>query len=181
MRALVIATLLFFSAAVFAEESEVSRLRWSVGTGVEARAQQEVNPEYYEVQTLPQLFAQFRLHPWTATVETGYEQRETNAGALLITSRSFNLGVWGRYEFREPLRWSPFLAGGVGAYFDTVGSQFATSHDERHGQRKYIGVGGGMAHAFWTHFLTEAEIRTALVEDRADVAWSFIVRVGYIL
>lgn len=177
MRALIFAVL-FCSKVTLAAPVE----RWSVGTGMELRGQQEVNPQYMEARTLPHFFAQFRKFPFTISLEGGYEERRTSTGLFSVATKSIGLSLWGRYEFREPLRWSPYASVGVGSYFDSVDFNYGdgAAATARKGRRDLFGIGGGISHAFFIHFLQELEARAVLIEDRRDIAWTVIYRLGYV-
>jgi len=167
--------LLFVSPAAFAQG------RISAGTGIEGRVSEDVNPELREGKFLPQFFAQYRMKPYAVSIEGGTEERDTSSGAFKVESRSYNFGAWGRYEFLEPLRWSPFAGAGVGAYFDEVTSKFGDAVDERDGQRRFFGFNGGISHSLWNHLLLEAEMRAVLIQDRKDIAFSGLLKIGFIL
>lgn len=158
------------------------KVRFSLGTGLEVRGQQEINPQYVEARFLPQLFLQARFFPYSLTLEGGYEQRETNTGPLSIASKSSQIGLWGRYEFGQPFRWSPFLGLGVGASFDTVNLNYGDGMAAKtyRGRRDFVGFGAGLSHVVWGHLLQELETKAVLIEDRRDIAWSATYRVGFI-
>lgn len=165
-----------------AEDVAVTRTgRFSAGAGFEGRAREEVNPDSTDGHLLPHFFAQYRYNSMGVSLEGGYESRETKSGALSIESRSYQLGAWGRYEFREPLHWSPFAGMGAGYYFDQVTSRYFNESDERSGRRGFWGLGGGISHAAMEHLLLEAELRAALIQDRKDVSYSALFRIGYVL
>lgn len=196
IRSLFLGTLLFTGLALEAQEpspavvavpvpsaSSVSpRSRFSFGTGIEVRGQQEINPQYVEARMLPQFFMQARFFPYSLTLEGGYEQRETNTGPMSVATKSAQIGIWGRYEFGNPYKWSPFLGLGVGASFDTVNLNYGDGMAAKsyRGRRDYVGAGAGISHVLWGHFLNELEAKAVLIEDRRDIAWSAIYRVGFI-
>lgn len=164
------------------ELTEIPRARWSFGTGLEVRGRQEVNPQYMEAHLLPRFFAQVRFFPYTVAIEAGLEQRETNSGPLSIVSKSTEIGLWGRYEFLRPFTWSPFVGAGMGASFDTVhlNYQDGAAAKSYSGNRKFFGVSAGINHVLWKHILQELETKAVLIEDRRDIAWSAIYRLGFI-
>lgn len=155
--------------------------RISAGAGMEGRVQEDVNPELRESKVLPQFFVQYRFLPLAVSIEGGSEERTTSSGALQIKTNSSSVGLWGRYEFLEPLRWSPFAGAGMGAYFDEVTSRFGSAVDVREGQRNFFGLNGGISHSLWRHLLLEGEMRAVLIQDRKDVAFSGIIRIGFVL
>jgi hypothetical protein len=184
---IVILVVALLSLPVFATEMEMVEIeaprtnRFSAGAGVEGRAREEINPEVKEGRALPVFFAQYRLGEFGAVVEGGYDHKETAAGGLSIETQTYQLGFWGRYEFAEPLRWSPFAGVGAGYFFDEVTSSFESESDTRDGRRGFMGVGGGVSHAAFKHLLLEAEMRAAFVQDRKDASYSAILRVGFVL
>lgn len=157
------------------------RHRFSAGSGIEGRVQQEVNSDITEAKALPHFFTQYRYDSFGLALEGGTQERSSRSGALRVKARTVNLGLWGRYEFLQPLHWSPFLAVGVGSYFDTITSRYESEMDERSGRRDFFGLGGGISTAFWDHMLMEAEMRAALIQDRKDIAYSGILRIGFVL
>ncbi len=195
MRKLILLPLIIVGGTLLAQESPTPSLtvpqspeapavrkhRFSGGTGIEGRVQQEVNPQITEAKALPHFFAQYRYDSFGLALEGNNQERSSSSGALKVKSRTINLGLWGRYEFLKPLRWSPFLALGVGSYFDTVTSRYADEMDERSGRRDFFGLGGGVSTALWDHLLLEAEMRAALIQDRKDIAYSGILRIGFVL
>jgi hypothetical protein len=116
---------------------------------------------------------------WGLHVELGKEDHVTNAGAMTISSKSYNSGVWGRYIFRNTHLWQPFLGAGVGAYFDTVTSRFGNALDERSGVRPYVGANAGVSAVFWKYLLVEAEGRMTGVRDRKEPMLSALLRIGF--
>jgi hypothetical protein len=171
-RSLISIFLFLFSLSAFAE-----RPRLAFGLGLEARLQQEVNPDYAEVKTLGQIFAQSHFEKWSLHYELAYEKRESNSGALMITSRSYNSGIWGRYRFVNERRWTPFVSSGVGAYFDKVTSRWGVA-DERKGIRPYWGLGGGVSAVYWEYLLLEVEARGMLVQERIGPLAAALLRIG---
>jgi hypothetical protein len=173
-RLLIAVLLLLFTLTAQAEASSIS-----AGLGLEARMQKEVNPDYIEGKTLGQIFAQVLWENWGLHVELGKEDHVTNAGAMTISSKSYNSGVWGRYIFRNTHLWQPFLGAGVGAYFDTVTSRFGNALDERSGVRPYVGANAGVSAVFWKYLLVEAEGRMTGVRDRKEPMLSALLRIGF--
>ncbi len=155
-----------------------SKTVWNLGTGLEARLQRDVNPDYAEPAALGQLFVRADFGPWGAQVEVSEETRNTSAGAMQVDSRSLNLAAWGRYTFGPERRWRPFLGSGLGIYMDRVSYSYGSASTEKYGERYYWGVGAGISRAFWEHLLVELEGRAALVEDRKDAVFSAFLRVG---
>ncbi|MGE4133374.1 MAG: hypothetical protein AB7F86_17150 [Bdellovibrionales bacterium] len=155
--------------------------RWSLGHGFESRVQSGINSEQTENTNLPTFFGQYRREAWSVTLESGLQpERRTQSGGLSITSNTWSLGAWARYEFMQPLRHSPFLSLGYGRYFDNVQSKFGSAVDERSGQRYFYGLGGGMSHAFWNHFLVEAELRALVIQNQQDFALAGSLRAGFV-
>lgn len=152
------------------------------GLSMAMTAEREVNPQYLEARSMPALFAQVGTFPYTLTLESGYERRKTSAGALSVANKSVSLSLWGRYEFGRPRQWSPFVSAGTGMLFDTVEMNYGDGQAQSRadGQRWQGGVGIGLTHVFFGHFLNELETRTVLIEDRSGVAWNVIYRMGYI-
>lgn len=164
------------------EMVEVSKNTYGGGVGVEGRLRDDVNPEVKDTQVLPQFFAQFRNREHLGlSLEGSYEGKDSESGALQISTRTYQLGVWGRYGFREPLRWTPFASVGAGYFLDQVTSSYGEESDTRAGRRGFVGLGGGISHALWEHLLLEGELKTAAVQDRKDPSFSAILRVGAIL
>lgn len=151
---------------------------WTVGTGLETRFQKEVNPDYAEMKAIGQLFAQANFGVWAGHAELGHEVQESNSGALSITSKSLNFGLWGRYQFLTD-QYRPFVSTGLGSYFDTVTTRFGASEDERTGTRPYWGLGGGISAVFWEHLLVEVEGRGALIRDRKEPTLAALFRAGF--
>ena len=174
MRALIIAGLLLATASAGADRA----YKFGMGIGLETRLQREINPGFTDVRAAGQVFQMFRLHPWTAAVEAGYERQESGSGGFKVTSSSLAAGVWGRYGFAEPERWAPFVSTGVGAYFDRVNSSFAGESDTRRGVRRFWGAGLGINKIFGEYFLLETELRASFVQDRRDPMLALIVRTG---
>lgn len=175
MRTMILVVVIFLGPFAFASG------RISAGTGIEGRMREEVNPDSKEGQLLPHFFAQYRLFPFGLSIEGAMEEHDTHSGALKIESRSYQTGLWGRYEFAEPLHWSPFAGLGAGAFFDEVTSKYKSEVDQRSGRRGFFGLSGGISHSAWRHLLFEAEMRAIVVQDRKDVAYSGILRVGFLL
>ena len=163
-----------FAITVNAEAPSIS-----AGLGIEARMQREMNPDYVEGKTLGQVFAQVLWPKWGVHAEFGQEKRVSNSGAMTITSKSYNTGVWGRYTFRNDHLWQPFLGAGLGAYFDNVSSRFGGTVDERSGTRPYIGANVGVSAVFWKYLLVEAEGRASGVRDRKEPMLSALLRIGF--
>ncbi len=163
-------------------EPATSRLRWSGGTGVEVRGEQEINPQYMEARVFPQFFLQMRYFPYTVSIEGSYERRDSSSGQLSVSSQSSRIGIWGRYEFRNPLQWSPFLGLGIGQSFDRVDMNYGDGLAAKAyaGQRQFAGLSAGLSHALWDHVLQELETKAVLIEDRRDIAWSLIYRLGFV-
>jgi hypothetical protein len=153
-------------------------MRWSLGTGFEARLQREVNPDYTEAAMLGELFVQMNRGHWGGQLEISQEERNTSSGALHIDTVTTNAGGWGRYTILLERPWHPYFTGGVGSYFDNVKSSYGSSSIEKNGRRLYWGLGVGISRTFWEHLLVEAEGRGALVEDRKDPVFSGLIRVG---
>lgn len=151
---------------------------WSLGTGLEARVQRQVNPDYSEFATLGQLFVQMQRGNWGAQLEVSQEEHNTSSGGFHIDTTSTNAGAWGRYTILPERAWHPFFAGGLGSYFDKVTSSYGSSSVEKNGRRAYWGLGVGIARTFWQHLLLEAEGRGTMVEDRKDPMFSGLIRVG---
>lgn len=166
-------------ALVFSQSVAFGR-SFGVGLGFETRAQQDVNPAMYEAQMIGLGSLQFKAWPWTMALESGYESSESNSGALSIQSRSISLMGWGRREFRPARSWSPFIAAGAGVFFDRVISTYLGSRDQRQGNRAALGVGAGLTRLFSNGVFVEAEGRSHAVEDRMDLSFSAIVRVGFL-
>lgn len=180
MRSVALLLLFAVSGMAFAQESGREK-HWSLGTGFEGRLQEDINPQLPDTQVLPHVFAQYRIWPFGVSVEADWSERDSNSGALSIETRTLNLGLWGRYEFREPLKWSPFAGAGFGMGFDRVTSRFLEESDVRQGRRGFFGMGGGLTHSPLKHLLLEAEVRAALIQDRKDIALSGIFRLGFVL
>ena len=164
--------MLMFCSQTFA------RPLWSIGTSVEARAQREVNPDFYEATAVGQLFAQASIGKWAGLLEVGQDSRDSRTGGMSIDSDTTVVGGWGRYSFAPERKWRPIAGLGLGAYFDKVTSTFGSSSVERNGQRLFWGAGVGLSRILWKHMLVEAEGRGSLIEDRKDPLFSVLLRVG---
>jgi len=157
-----------------------SAAQWSLGAGSETRLQQEINSQAVESKSMPQFFIQYRLGPWGFGIELGREELDTASGGLSVSTKTWSSGFWARREFLQPLEFSPFVGAGAGLYFDEVTSRFGAAEDVRSGQRMFAGLGGGLSHALWEHLLVEAEARVLAIQDRKEVAFSGIIRIGYV-
>lgn len=151
---------------------------YAMGVGIESRLEHEVNPAYSTAQNLGQLYGKIRLWPWALLVELNHQSETTGSGSLNIRSETTGLGLWGRYEFLNPEKWSPFATVGGGAYFDEVTTNFEASTDVRAGRRGFGGVGGGLTVTFWQRFLVEAEGRGMMIQERVDPLFTFLLRAG---
>lgn len=152
---------------------------WGAGLAMENRIQREVNPDYADMKSFGQLYAEVRFWPWALLIEGGSEAANSDSGTLHIQSATYSLGLWGRYEFYAPSRWSPFLSAGLGSYFDSVKTTFAGDIDNRTGTRGYFGLGAGIRKVLWSHLSLEAELRGQFVEDRKDPYASGLLRLGW--
>jgi len=175
MRALIFLSLILSGANCFAE---ASKLDMAMGFGMESRMQRDVNPEYNTQQNSGQLYAKLRFWPWALEIETGRSELDSGQGSLRIRSESTLLGLWGRYEFKDPGTFAPFASLGVGSYFDVVDTTFESSHDRRTGLRKFMGAGGGVSTVFWTHLQVELEGRVMTLEETKDPIFSGLIRIG---
>lgn len=179
MRILVAVTLSFLA---FNAHAQSNTLRFAAGAGIEGRIRQDINPDMPSPKFRPPLFMQVHLNRWTAQLEfTPFDEQTSNLGALTIKTETYTLGAWGHYAFREPFHWSPFLSAGFGVIFDKVESTYFNESAEITGQRYFSGFGGGITHELIPNLEVEGELRAALIEDRKDVSFSGIVRVGVIL
>ena len=149
---------------------------YAFGLGMESRFQREVNPDYNDMKNMGELYGKNRFWPWSLVVEAGQEGRESSSGSLSVRAESTSLQLWSRYEFRE--HWSPFLAVGLGDYFDRVETKFQGSTDVRNGTRNMIGFGAGMSTVFWRYLLVELEGRMALLQESRDPVYSVLLRIG---
>lgn len=154
---------------------------WSAGSGLVGRLQEDVNPQMSDTQLLPQFFVQFHKGALAVSLEGDWQEQESRSGAFSITSRTFGIGLWGRYELVRDNGLVPFLGAGVGSYFDTVTSRYQDEEDQRQGKRRFLGVGGGLGYRAWKYLLVEGEIKAALIQDRKDATYSGILRLGVIL
>lgn len=152
---------------------------WRLGAGFEIKAQREINPDYTELRFVGQIFSQMQFSKWGAHLEASRQSESSKSGSLSIKTESLNFGAWARYRFGEESIWRPYLASGLGAYFDNVTSKFLTAEDERSGIRYYWGLGGGISAVFWQHVLVEAEGRMLLLRDSKDPMFGGLMRVGY--
>ena len=155
-----------------------ARPLWSIGTSMEARAQREVNPDFYEASAVGQLFAQASFGKWAGLLEVGQESRDSSTGGMSIDSDTVMAGAWARYSLAPERKWRPIAGLGLGAYFDKVTSTYGSSSVERSGQRMFGGAGVGLSRVLWKHMLVEAEGRGSLIEDRKDPLFSVLLRVG---
>ena len=158
--------------------SIASAATWSMGGLMESRMQKEVNPDYAELKNTGGIFAKVGFWPMAVLLESAREERDSGSGGLKVSSESTSLGVWGRYEFRDPGTWSPFAGIGAGMHFDKVTTTFAGQRDVRSGQRNFMGVGGGITKSFWSHVLVELEARAVTVQQRNDPMLSALFRAG---
>lgn len=174
-RAIVFTALIFAGAVAAGEQPQ-----FGGGLGYEVRIQREVNPDFAETKSMPQAFAQMQFTHWGAHIEGAVENQTSTSGGLTISARSYNFGGWGRYKFLEQKMWRPFVAAGLGSYFDRVTSEFGNASNESKGKRPYVGLGGGMAVVFWEHLLLETEARVALVRERKEPTLSALLRIGFL-
>ncbi len=182
MQRLILVALLSWSAvAICQEEDATSRLHFAGGAGIELKAQQDVNPDSMTPRFLPQGFIQLKKRAFTLMTDLSHEQSRTSSGSLSITSQTWNLGFWGRYDLLQGQILSPFVSLGVGMLFDQVDTQFLGERDERSGRRRFFGGGLGLSKVLGEHFLIEGEYRAALTEDRKDISHLGIVRLGLVL
>lgn len=186
MQALVLILISIYAALAasfsYGQEESSSRLRWSAGAGLEGRIRQDINPDLPDTKVLPPLFMQIHGKRLSAQLEfTAFEEKKSTLGALEIESETYTLGGWGRYAFKEPFHWSPFAAAGGGVFFDRVESSYLEESTEVSGRRYFMGLGGGVTHELIPHLEIEGEIRAALIEDRKDVSFSGIIRLGVLL
>lgn len=152
---------------------------WSTGLGMESRMQREVNPDYVDMRNSGTLYAKARFWPMAALLEAAREDRDSHSGDLRIKASSMMLGVWGRYEFRDPDKWSPFAGLGAGQYFDQVQTSFGEQVDTRKARRGFMGVGLGLTKTYWQHLLLELEARAAAIQRRDQIQFSGLFRVGF--
>ncbi len=172
--------LILSCSQVWAEPQNSAEPQFGGGLGYEVRIQREVNPDFAETKSVPQLFAQMLFTHWGAHVEAGTETQSSNSGGLSVDARSVNVGAWGRYKFLEEKRWRPFASAGVGSYFDRVTSQFGTASNVSRGKRPYVGFGGGISAVFWERMLFETELRGSLVRERKEPTLSALLRIGFL-
>ncbi|NJL25901.1 MAG: porin family protein [Calothrix sp. SM1_5_4] len=165
-------------SSLFPASVALASVKWDVGLGLESRVQSDVNPDFADFKTAPQLFTQVRMHPWAVLVEFGHEEGRTDSGGFSVDTQTVSLGAWGRYAFIEPERWSPFVSAGLGGNFDRVVSRYGKAEDERRGTRLFAGTGGGVGVALWKVLLLEGEARAVLVQDRVMPLLTFSFRAG---
>jgi hypothetical protein len=168
------ALLILCSSHAFA----AANYKLAMGLGVESRLDNEVNPGYTDGRVAGQIFQELHFQPWTLAVELGYEQHSSSSGSYSIGKSTASLAAWGRYSFKQEDRWSPFIAAGLGGYFDKVTSTLDADRDVRRGRRIMVGAGAGITNLYWKYLLLEAEGRIAGVEQRRDPAFSLIFRAG---
>ncbi len=169
----------FLSSQVLAASAERD---WGIGAGIEARARQDVNPEYVESRALPQVFAQYRRYwPWAVTLEAGYERMDSSSGGFTINSESYILSAWARHEFARRLHLSPYVSAGLGMQFDRIHAKFRNASTDRTGRSGLMGMGVGVAHMFEKWVLMEAEARGLANEDRKDISFVAVLRLGVVL
>jgi hypothetical protein len=152
---------------------------WSAGLGMESRLQREVNPDYADMHNIGTLYAKARFWPLAVLLEAEQQERDSHSGDLRIRSDSTQLGLWGRYEFRDPEVWSPFVGLGIGTSFDRVRTSFGDDQDTRRAQRHFMGTAAGLTKTFWKHMLTELEARATLMERRDQYFLSGLIRIGF--
>jgi hypothetical protein len=156
-------------------------VHYGLGLGLESRMQEQVNPTFYEARFVGNYSGQIRFWPMTVLIEAAYSQHESTSGAFSVTSETTTLGSWFRYEFNQPYAWSPFVTAGLGVNLDEVRSTYFDNQDVREGLRKFVGLGGGLTKTLMSHLMVEAEGRAEFIEDRKDVAYSGILRLGVLL
>lgn len=175
MRFALIVLLAAFSGAATAAP------QWGLGFGMESRLDREVNPDYADVHSAPQLYGKIDLAPWAFVVETSQQSSESGEGSLHVSSQTQILATWARYEFPIPSHWMPFVSMGAGMAFDQVTTTFAGSRDVRNGNRGLLGAGGGLTGTFFSWLQVEAEGRVNFIEDHKDPDLSALLRLGVLL
>lgn len=181
MRALILILAALLSVSAHALNLLEGESHWSAGSGIVGRFNEDVNPKMSETAVLPQFYFQFIKGQLGASLEGDWQERETSTGAFSVTSRTFSLGLWGRYQIEKSSGLAPFIGAGAGSYFDRITSRYQEEEDERNGRRSFFGIGGGAGFKRWKYLLLEAEIKAALIQDRKDIAYSGILRLGFFL
>lgn len=156
-------------------------VHYSLGLGFESRMQEQVNPTFYEARFVGNYSGQIRFWPMTVLIEAAHAQHDSTNGAFSVVNETTTLGGWLRYEFNQPYAWSPFVATGLGVNLDEVRSTYFDDQDVRRGSRMFVGFGGGLTKTFMRYLMVEAEGRAEIIEDRKDVAYSGILRLGVLL
>jgi hypothetical protein len=174
MRILIFLSLLVAGSSALA----LTQSDFSMGFGMESRAQRDVNPDYVNPLYSGQLFAKLRLKPWDLVLETSRSERDSGSGSLRVHSESTLLGAWGRYEFTPDREWTPYAALGMGNYFDKVSTSFQDSQADRGGNRKFLGLSAGVSAIFWEHLIVEGEGRILSLEQSKDPVFAALIRVG---
>ncbi len=181
MRALICFFVALVSVSTHALNLLEGESHWSAGSGIVGRLNEDVNPKMSDTSVLPQFYFQFAKGQLAASLEGDWQEKETSTGAFSVTSRTFSLGLWGRYQVEKSNGLVPFVGGGAGSYFDIITSRYQEEEDRRNGRRGFFGVGGGAGFKRWKYLLLEAEIKAALIQDRKDIAYSGIFRLGFYL
>lgn len=160
-------------------DEEGSRLLASMGLGLFSRMDREVNPDFYELRHVPELYGKLRYARWGLILEVGHEEQESASGAMSITHESTMINTWGRYDLDQNASWAPFATAGVGLYMDQVTSSYGSASDERSGRRGLFGLGAGLAGIFLKRVEVELEGRLGFIQDRKDPQMAALFRVGY--
>lgn len=165
----------------WAEDVGTSSWRYGLGLGIEGRAQQNVNPDYPEMRRPILGFFQLQWSKWVLQFEVANERQKTSSSNLKVESSSLGLTAWGRYQFGNLHRWSPFVAFGGGVFLDRVSSSYQSEKEVRFGERGQFGLGGGLRYMFAKKWMTEIEGRVIGAQDRRDPSLSGLVRLGLLL
>jgi hypothetical protein len=173
MRTLILAVLMICGFQAAAEAT------LALGVGLESRVQPDVNPDFTTLQNSPQIYYEILFTNWGLEFDFEQQSRTSNVGDLSVDSHSTELGAWGRYMFRPPTTWSPYVALGLGGEFDRVNTRFGTSVDNRSGQEGMLGLAAGMSKSFWKVLLVEAEVRMESLQNYQQPLFAGILRLGF--
>lgn len=151
---------------------------FGLGLGLESRLEREVNPDFFQLQSLGHYYGILGRGIYSLLFELSRERQHSQSGAMAISTSTTSLAVWGRLELGSNTQWKTFATVGVGERVDKVSSVFESAADERSGVRKLLGAGIGISGIFWAHFQLDAEGRAIFIQDRKDPQLLALLKVG---
>ena len=166
---------------VEADAPAAERSRWSVSGGLAADAAwgREVNPEYQELGTTPQIFTRVEFSHYGLQLEYALPSaRQSSSSALTVRTETATVGAWGRYAFGRAPDWQPFVSLGGGMHLDRVRTSFQNYVNERDGVRRFVGAGGGLSKRVWRFVMGEVEGRVTSTDGSRRYGLGLILRLG---